>query len=327
MLQTAGDRTGSNTRYVDQIDEGAPADLEVLTFSWWRALFGSYDVLHVHWPESLLRHGLPVAQRIKRLLTRLVLARLALHRVPLVRTVHNEGPHEPGDRAEHALLEDIDRRTGLWIVLNGSTRTPRGAWRVEIPHGHFRGRFDVDPTWQAVRGRLLQFGRIRPYKGIDRLLEVFRAIPDGEVSLRVVGKPLDQGIADTVRSAAARDARITHRLEFVDDDDLVREVSESELVVLAYTVFHNSGAALLALSLDRPVLLPRSGSSEALAAEAGPGWVHLFDPPLTVNDVRRALESSRAPGRSERPDLRSRDWDHVGRLHRDAYRAVLRRYP
>ena len=326
VLHTAGDRTGGNTRYVDQIYEGAvPSEVEVLSFSWGRALLGTYDIFHVHWPESLVRHRTAPGTMVKRLLMRAVLVRLSVSGIPLVRTVHNEEPHESGTTGERRILAAIDRQTRLRIVLNPATKVPAGAWSVEIPHGHFRGRFHVDPSWSQVRGRLLQFGRIRPYKGIERLLDVFALLPGEDLDLRIVGKALDESIAGAVRAAAAADHRVSHRLEFVSDDDLVREIRSAELVVLAYTNFHNSGAALLALSLDRSVLMPRSGSSEALDQEVGDGWVHLFDGPLTADDIEKAISSARTGRRTGSPNLRNRDWDQVGRLHRDTYRAVLGR--
>lgn len=326
VLHTAGDRAGGNLRYVDQVHEGgAAAGIESLFFSWPRALLGSYDVLHVHWPESLVRHRRAAGALVKRLLMRAVLLRLAVRGTPLVRTVHNEEPHEPGARGERRVLAAIDRRTTLRIVLNPATRVPAGARSVDIPHGHFRDRFHVDPAWESRPGRLLQVGRIRPYKGTERLLDVFSAVPDPALTLRIVGNPLDAGIAATVRRAAAADPRISHRLEFVGDDDLVREVRAAELVVLAYTIFHNSGVALLALSLDRPVLMPRSGSSEALRREVGADWVHLFDGPLTGADVERAVAAARSGRSTTVPDLRDRDWDRVGRRHRAAYLTALGR--
>lgn len=326
VLHTAGDRTGGNLRYVDQVHQGgATAGIETLFFSWPRALLGSYDVLHVHWPESLVRHRTVAGTLVKRLLMRAVLLRLAVRGTPLVRTVHNEEPHEPGGRGERRVLAAIDRRTALRVVLNPATRVPPGARSVEIPHGHFRGRFHVDPAWASRPGRLLQMGRIRPYKGTEHLLDVFSAVPDPDLSLRIVGNPLDAAIAGVVRRAAETDPRVTHRLEFVDDADLVREVRAAELVVLAYTTFHNSGVALLALSLDRPVLMPRSDSSEALRREVGAGWVLLYDGALTGADVERAVSAIRSGRRTAAPDLTDRDWDLVGRRHLAAYLTALGR--
>ena len=46
--------------------------------------------------------------------------------------------------------------------------------------------------------------------------------------------------------------------------------------MLPYRHMHNSGAALTALSLDRPVLVPETDVNRDLARETGPGWVVTF---------------------------------------------------
>ena len=65
----------------------------------------------------------------------------------------------------------------------------------------------------------------------------------------------------------------------------MREVSESELVVLPYHQMHNSGSVLAALSLDRSVLVPDSEFNRSLAEEVGPGWVVTYDGDLTAESI------------------------------------------
>ena len=92
--------------------------------------------------------------------------------------------------------------------------------------------------------------------------------------------------------------------------------------MLPYRHMHNSGAALAALSLSRPVLVPRNEVNTDLAAEVGDGWVYQYDDDLDADDLRRfddALAASRAPS----PDLGARDWGTVGEQHARAYRDAL----
>jgi hypothetical protein len=97
-------------------------------------------------------------------------------------------------------------------------------------------------------------------------------------------------------------------------------VTEAELVVLPYRDVHNSGAALLALSLDRPVLVPDNEVTAELAAEVGPGWVHRYDGELTAETLRRALSAVREERRAPRPDLSGREWDGAAAAHVAVYR-------
>ena len=79
------------------------------------------------------------------------------------------------------------------------------------------------------------------------------------------------------------------------------------------------GALLVALSLGRPVLVPRSSTTEQIAAEVGARWVHLFDGPLTAAALLQAIAGAAVAQGAGEPDLRLRDWDSVGRQHADAY--------
>lgn len=313
------------TRYIDQMIAGAPSEVSVLTFSWPRALFGSYDVFQIHWPEFLVRHRTRLGSITKRALTRLLLLRLRLTRTPLVRTAHNLVPHESGDRAERKLLDAVESRIAYWIALNPTTVLPTKASGSVILHGHYRGRFAKDER-PPVTGRILQFGLIRPYKGVERLIEVFGDLSRPELSLRIVGKPIDEEIRREVEARAARDPRVGLSLAFVPDDALAREVGAAELVVLPYREMHNSGVALVALSLDRPILVPRSPSSEALRREVGSEWVQLFDGELTPQVLEAAIDrAAEIVGAGSVPDLRDRDWETVGERHADVYRQVLGR--
>jgi beta-1,4-mannosyltransferase len=308
------------TKYVDQLVDGAAPEVDVRFFSWRTALRERYDVLHVHWPELLIRDSRrPWLRPVRRRLLDLLLLRLRLQQIPLVWTAHNVHPHETGTASEQRSLRRFTRAIDLVVRLNPASPVTAGRTDVTIPHGHYRQRFSQYPQPGAEPGRLLYFGIIRPYKGIDTLLDAFSRVPGEGLRLRVVGKP-HEGQAEMVEAAGARDARISSLLRYVDDDVLVEEIRRAQLVVLPYRgVMHNSGSLLAALSLDRPVLVPASATNAALAEEIGPGWVLQYQGDLTPEVLRDAIERTTdlPPGG---PRLDDRDWDEVGRRHADAYR-------
>lgn len=311
------------TKYVNQIAEGAPADVRVRYFSWRTALRSDYDVLHLHWPELLLRARTRRKRLAKRIAMRMLLARLRRTGVPLVRTVHNVQPHETTGGAEERLLARIDRSTDLFIRLNPTTRPIGSAPVTTILHGHYRDRFAAHPRYPAVPGRVMYFGLIRPYKGLDRLIEVVPRLAGDGVTLRIVGSPSAEMRA-LVEAAALREPTVSAELSFVPDAQLVAEVSTAELIVLPYRELHNSGVLLVALSLDKPVLVPRSAAADAMAEEVGDGWITQFDGDLDASDVAAALTAARA-GIAGRPRLDGRDWALLGEHHAAAYRRALAR--
>jgi beta-1,4-mannosyltransferase len=324
-------RSTTNPYLVQLTDQLAPEPV-VLGFSWRRALTEQYDVFHAHWPEALLHGTTPTRSRARRLLFRALLLRLRLNRrrVAVVRTVHNLRSHETGLRAERRLLDRFDSATSFWIRLNPTTPTPAAAPAMTIEHGDYRDWFAGVAVPAAQPGRLVYFGLIRPYKGVPGLIQAFSRLaagPDDDpLSLRVVGRPTSADIGAEVLLSATADDRIDVSLGHASDGDLGAEIGQAELVVLPYREMHNSGAALLALSLARPILAPSNAVTEALRAEVGRAWVHTYSGVLSADVLRDALgrvRALRSPDPDARPNLSARAWPDIANAHRRAYAQAL----
>jgi beta-1,4-mannosyltransferase len=309
------------TRFVDQVTRFSESDIDFSFFSWRQAILGRWDVFHVHWPEFLMRGGSRPVTAVRTALMLLFLGRLSVIRGKVVRTLHNLEPHSPGSRLETALLAALERRTDLFVTLTAVTPVPEGAASVLIPHGHYRDVLPLEQRRPARRGRLLYFGRIEPYKNVERLIEVFRGLDEPGLELGIVGKASDELLA-RITAAAALDPRVEVRFGFVPDEEMVAEMSSAQLVVLPYTEMHNSGILLVALSLGRPVLVPRTPANALLAEEVGADWVRMFDGDLDASgllDAVRATADRPAAG----PVLTGRDWSAVGAAYARAYRLAV----
>lgn len=312
------DPPDGTTKYVVQLTEGMPDDVALRYFSWKLAILGKYDVFHVHWPEFLIRSGSRMKTAMKVVAFFLLVARITVLRTPVVRTVHNLRPHEDGSRLERILTRLLEKRTSLYIRLNETTETPPGVPTITILHGHYRDWFASEPKPAPVAGRVLNFGLIRPYKGVEELIEIIEKAPTSDVTLRIVGRPMTEDLRTKIEAVSTRCDRVSAVLGFAPDAELVREICESEIVVLPYRFMHNSGAVLLALSLDRPVLVPDNEVNRLLEAEVGSDWVHRYVGELALADIERALKLSRQR-ESHQPVLDGRDWASVGAQHSAAY--------
>lgn len=318
-------RLGRSTTnpYLTQLYASLPEGTSVLSFSWRTALLGRYDVFHTHWPEILLRGTSPVKTGLRRALALALLLRMRLTRVAIVRTLHNTGAHESGSRIENAILDLFWRSTAAFVRLNARTPAPADRPVETITHGHYRDWFADHPRRSPQPGRLAYFGLIRPYKNVPELVAAFRgAAVDGR-TLLVMGKPSDAATEKAVTDSVAGDDRVTLMLSYVDDATLTSELTGAELVVLPYADMHNSGAALLALSLGRAVLVPDNDVTRDLAAEVGDTWVRRFASPLTPEVLADAVHD--LPSDDARPDLSAREWEPIGRAHRDLYERALGR--
>lgn len=195
---------------------------------------------------------------------------LLLPRRPRVLTAHDVLPREPrpGQRAaQRRLYERFDA-----IIVHSEHGRARltGELGIDparvhvIPHGVFehlaaRRPGDEQPPFQTDRPVVLCFGLMRPYKGIDLLLEAWRGIEGAE--LWVAGMPR-MDIAP-LRAAAPPGVRFVPR--FIGDDELPAYFRRAQLVVLPYREIDQSGVLFTALAFAKPLLLSDVGGFPELA--------------------------------------------------------------
>lgn len=282
------------------------------------ALERSRLVFHLHWTAPILgpaRNRKEADERRRAYVAGL--DSLRARGVPIVWTVHNAMPHECSfPDVERRLRSEIAARADAIHVLCAETpelvaehyELPPEKVRV-IAHGGYvdvypnvvdpgraRAELGLDPT-ETV---LLALGGIRPYKGIDRLLDAFDEVAGDRRDLRLVvaGKPGRFAGFEALRQRCESDPRIVSRFEAVPDDDLQVYLNAADVVVLPHERVLNSGGLYLAWSFGRPVIAPRAG---CLAGQVADGLGLLFDataaslagalgevPALLGDEVRRA---------------------------------------
>lgn len=324
-FQQPGPRTNP---YLVGLLNGLRKHHHVSVFSWRTALFDQFDVFHVHWPEVLLRGDRWWKTAGRSALFAALLTKLWATGTPIVRTLHNPAPHEPPHPAHQGLIAWLNKLTTSTIHLTAAT-VPHDARsnttitddsHTVIKHTHYRDHLTEHPRSQPVPGRFVFAGLIRNYKNVPELIAAFRAIPDDTVSLRIVGTAQSEALRAEITDAMGNDPRISTDLRYLTDADLVTEITSAGIVVLPYRELHNSGMALMALSLDRPVLLPHGPSSTELAAEL-PDWVHTYSGPLTPETLVTALRNTPA---TPTCDLKARGLDAAIIAHNDVFANTTR---
>lgn len=302
----------------------------------WRCWWKTYDILHIHWPEQPLNRWSIVSYlKIEALfsLIRLHKARGA----KVVWTVHNLEPHEkPSDSVLKWYYREFLRHVDAAIYLSEmSLHLARSKYPIlskipssVIPHGHYWGVYPDHVDKNQARNYLglsasdivlVFLGQIRPYKGVEALIDSFRFLPGSRVRLLIAGKPLNDSYLKHLLSLAHGDDRIRFFPRFVPDEELQYYLRAADLMILPYTEILNSGSALLGLSFDLPVLVPSMGSMRELQSLLGNQWVRLFDPPLSVEAIQNALEQGKPAGR---PALERLDWDVIARRTKGFYEMI-----
>ncbi len=319
--------------YVSLLASSIQPDFAPVGFSWRTAIVGRYDLVHVHWPEYLLRMDRRALRVAARVLFTIWLLRLLACQVPVVRTSHDRVPFVPVGLVDRVLLSALARLTRLTIYLvdpaiDGSI--PVISRRsVVIPHGDYGPWLDSVPAARpdAEPGRMLCFGILRPYKNFESVMGAVHASSHAHLRLRVMGSAPDSTYLQVLtRHASAEPERIQLRPGRVADDVLVQEICRADMVVVPYDDLYNSGVIFLAASLGTPVLLKDGLLSRALRDEFGPAFVRLFRGQLDAGQLERALDASTSSPAPRHPFTSpSREWSCVGKLHGEAYRDARRR--
>ena len=310
-------------------------------FSVGRALQGGYDLWHVHWPDDFLSYASPWTAVAYVAAELLLMAQARARGARIVWTIHDLGPHE----SPHPWLERLFWPLFLplvdgYITLSEHARTAalrrfpalrKVPGRV-VPHGHYRPAYPAPPPRQKARdewglsadGPVLAYvGRIRPYKNVERLVATFREWDREEAHLVVAGNPSSEALADRVRSAAGPDPRVHLALRFLPDEEMASVLAAADLVVLPYEDILHSGTALLALSFDRPVLVPAQGAMGELQVQVGPEWVYTFDGPLRPGTLAEALDMACTDDRADRAPLDDLSWGPLAEATVALYDDVL----
>lgn len=109
----------------------------------------------------------------------------------------------------------------------------------------------------AKRGRLelLFFGFIRPYKGLDILLEAIRTLADKDVYLTVVGE--HWGDSKGIVEETADSPNIELHLRYISDAEAAEYFDRADFVVLPYTAATPSAVASVAFHYNTPIIASR----------------------------------------------------------------------
>src|SRR5262249_27964386 len=139
-----------------------------------------------------------------------------------------------------------------------------------IPHGaldYLTRLEDEAPLPAELRGVaapvVLFFGLLRPYKGVDVLLDAFAEVDGAE--LWVVGRPLDVEL-DALRARAGAGGRWVRFLpRYVAERELPAFFRRADLVVLPYRDAEQSGVLYAALAFGRAIVLTDVGGFAEVA--------------------------------------------------------------
>jgi glycosyltransferase involved in cell wall biosynthesis len=200
-----------------------------------------------------------------------------------------------------------------------------------VPHGAFdylTRLLEEKPLPAELEGAegpvVLFFGLLRPYKGLDTLLEAFRRVEGAE--LWIVGNPRME-VEPLYRLAAEAPGRVRFVTRFVEDAEIPAIFRRADLVVLPYRDGEHSGVLYTGLAFGKPLVLSEVGGFPEVAASGAARLVPPDDPPalaaalneLLADDAARAELAAAAKSAADGPY----SWDEAARQTLALYEELL----
>lgn len=122
---------------------------------------------------------------------------------------------------------------------------------------------------------ILFFGLLRPYKGVDTLLESFRQVEGAE--LWIVGNPR-MDVEPLRQLASEAPGRVRFLTRFIEDAEIPAIMRRADIVTLPYRDAEHSGVLYTALAFGKPLVLSAVGGFPEVAQEGGAQLVPPEDP-------------------------------------------------
>jgi len=226
---------------------------------------------------------------------------------PLVLTVHDTEPFHgaASSRLQYVGFISALKEFDHYIVHTQYSKEAlvRGFGLSEehisvIPHGvfaYYRELIsDTEKTWRhhqyEGKKKVLFLGVLKPYKGVDILLQAFARLPEQvakDAILQIVGYP--KMPTDPLKALARElgvEGRVFWDLRFVDEAEVAAYFAEADIIVLPYRRIDQSGVLMVALAFGKPIVASRVGGF----AETLQDGVHGFlVEPGNVESLAQAL--------------------------------------
>ena len=222
---------------------------------------------------------------------------------PLVLTVHDTNPFngDPSARLQAAgmarCFAAFDRlvvhtRQGLGRLIEQGVPPDQVAL---LPHGSLPVPGDPGADLMLGPPTFVLFGKIKPYKGADLLIEAFARLPQtlrDQARVRIVGKTY-MDLAPLHRAIGAHGLadRIVIEPRFVPDAEIPAILGRGTVAVFPYREIEASGVLMQALALRRPVIATRLGNMAEILTDGVEGrLVPPEDVPALANAMAQMIQ-------------------------------------
>lgn len=289
----------------------------------WRKSAADFDIVHAQWlaVQGVDIKLLPAGQ-------------------PLVMTAHDVLPREPrpgqveaqAKLYSHADAVVVHTEHGKGRLIN---EVGLDESKVEvIPHGPFTHISEMDnplplpheldgPGARGEKPVVLFFGLLRPYKGLDVLLDAWDGITEAE--LWIVGRPRMD--TELLRNHASELEGVRFLTRWVEDREIPPIFRAATACVLPYREIDQSGVLATALAFETPLVTSQAGGLSEAADHGAAISVPVGDVASLHDALTMVIGDSDRQQRlsSAAHDLATGDWswNRVAEKHMALYQRLI----
>jgi glycosyltransferase involved in cell wall biosynthesis len=264
----------------------------------------------------------------------------------VVYTIHNVLPHDTGKRhqetfqriyqipdalichthqAKNELVKDFELPSNkVWMIPHG----PLADAIAFVPQEEARRQLHLDLKMSLC----LLFGFIRPYKGVEFMIDSWKRVKDKEPSARLVlaGQP-EEGYGEVLSDkieALGLEREIDTRFEFLPQEKLNLYIHAADVLIYPYRDITQSGALLTGLTTGKPIVATNVGGfSEMIQHDQTGVLVEYGDEEQLTRELVQLLrdaERRERLGRAAQDMVETKySWKAIARKTVECYQSVI----
>lgn len=315
---------------------GQNPNLRIEQGAFYKLLFVSQknkNIIHLHWATVLYGSRFFIVSLLKLLINFSLLFILKIRGMKIVWTMHNYVSHDfkypsldkLGRYLIAKLADDIIVHTqaGKDYLINKFKRSKN---IFIIPIGNYYGFYgEKIKNRQEVRRQagyqendlvLFNFGLMRPYKGLEKLIEIFNNFSDDNIlKLLIIGKFSSAEYFKKVKNLN-KNSNTLIKDEFLSNDDLLLNLGIADFSIFTFREILTSSAVILSLSYGLPVIAPRMGDLAEIIKDGENGF--LFN---NENELREVISKIKNFGSEQKEKIsqnsfnfaRGLDWREIAK--------------
>lgn len=317
-------------------------------FPIFRNVFSSNSKLfHIHWIHPF--SGFSVKNKIFSLIYSIIfifeifLIKYFL-KTKIIWTVHNLKSHI----SYQPHLENIVRKffiTKVSAIITHCNKSKQYIQKIyginsdkihTIPHGNYINCYTNKISKNNARKMLklkkndlvlLYFGRILPYKGINKFIKSFKKM--GKVDnfkLLIVGEPLNNQIRNELVNECNNIKNIITKLRFIENDEIQIYMNASDILIFPFQQILTSGAIFLGISFGKPIIAPKLGCIPETLDENGSFLYNPHDDNGLFNALQKFISNKEKLEKMGRYNLnlaKKLDWKNIAIKTKKIYESCL----